>query len=198
MPLSRVVRGLDDAFGLLTGGARTALPRQQTLRASIGWSVDLLGESDRVVFRRLAVFQGSFTLEAAEAVTADEVVVAPDGVVDAVGRLVDRSLVQFDDRTGRYRLLETVRQFGIERLAATGELDGTRVRHAAWWAQFCVEAGDGRLGFTAGSLAWAMPDIAAAEEWVAQRRPEVPVPDRPRARLVENRARLLGSPRTEL
>ena len=73
VPLDRLARGLDDAFRLLTGGARTALPRQQTLLASIAWSVDLLDDAERAVLRRLAVFRGPFPLEAAEAVAADDV-----------------------------------------------------------------------------------------------------------------------------
>ena len=134
MTLQRLASGLDDAFRLLTGGSRTALPRQQTLLASIAWSVDLLDDVDQAVLRRLAVFQGPFTLDRAEAVTTDDDLVAAVDVLDALARLVDKSLVEFDDTADRYRLLATVRQFGLDRLRDRGELAVTRTRHARWFA----------------------------------------------------------------
>jgi predicted ATPase len=122
---------LGEAVRLLTGGARTALPRQQTLRATIDWSHDLLGEPERVLLRRLAIFAGGFTLEAAEAVCADPPPPLADGgsapagpslnpsdVLDVLTRLVDRSLVIAEPAAGRYRLLETVRQYAAERLGS--------------------------------------------------------------------------------
>ena len=104
LPLDRLALGLADVFRLLTGGARTVLPRQQTLLASIAWSVDSLTDIERRVFRRLGVFQSRFTLDAAEAVTSDDVV-EPVAVLDVVARLVDKSLVQLYDESGRYGLL---------------------------------------------------------------------------------------------
>ncbi|HUQ28933.1 MAG TPA: tetratricopeptide repeat protein [Usitatibacter sp.] len=128
MSVETVSARLNDCFRVLTGGDATALPRQQTLRASIDWSYDLLEVSERVLLRRLAVFAGGWTLEAAEAVTAggdvDEA-----AVIDLLTRLVDKSLVEFDRNTGRYRLLETVRQYALELLVASGEADATRTRH---------------------------------------------------------------------
>ncbi len=134
VPLDRLARGLADAFRLLTGGARTALPRQQTLLASIAWSVDILDDTERAVLRRLAVFRGPIPLEAAEAVVADDENVTAYAVLDIVSRLVDKSLVVLDDESGQYRLLETIRQFSTDRLREAGELVSTFERHASWYA----------------------------------------------------------------
>jgi tetratricopeptide (TPR) repeat protein len=122
---------LDDRFRLLTKGARSALGRHQTLRAAVEWSCDLLDEPERVVLRRLAVFAGGFSLEAAEAV-CQQTGLGDLDVVDVVDRLVDRSLIQADEQTdqGRYRLLETIRQFGQERLADHDETTAIGAAHA--------------------------------------------------------------------
>jgi non-specific serine/threonine protein kinase len=123
---------LGDRFHLLTGGSRSALPRQQTLRALIDWSYEMLNYRDRVVFDRLAVFAGGFDLDAAHAVCATEDVESFE-VIDAIGSLVDKSLVQADPSGGnlRYRLLETIRQYAGERLNAhTDELGSASARHA--------------------------------------------------------------------
>lgn len=126
----RIARGLDDRFRLLTGGSRTAIPRQQTLRASVEWSHDALSEAERTVFRRLAVFSGGFDLDAAEAVGAGDGVEHHE-VLDLLTRLVDKSLVQSEERGGdlRYRLLETLRHYALERLADAGEDRALRSRH---------------------------------------------------------------------
>ena len=120
---------LGDRFRLLTGGSRTALPRQQTLRALIDWSYESLNSRDRVVFDRLAVFAGGFDLDAAQEVCATEDVESFE-VMDAIGSLVDKSLVQADpsENSVRYRLLETIRQYAAERLgrALRGTLFGQR------------------------------------------------------------------------
>ncbi|MFL5801446.1 MAG: ATP-binding protein, partial [Roseiflexaceae bacterium] len=123
---------LDDCFSLLTGGSRTALPRQQTLRAAIDWSYDLLSEPERAVFRRLGVFAGGWTLEAAEAVCADA-----DGadanVLELLAHLVDKSLVVVETQDGgpvRYRLLETVRQYSHKKLWEAGEAETFERQHA--------------------------------------------------------------------
>src|SRR3712207_4524702 len=122
MPVEPIARRLDDRFRLLTGGSRTALPRQQTLRALIDWSYALLSDADRVLLRRLSVFSGGWTLEAAEAVCAGEDLDEYQ-VLDTLLRLVDKSLVVAQEREGeaRYRLLETIRQYGHEKLAEAGE-----------------------------------------------------------------------------
>jgi len=121
---------LGDRFRLLTGGSRTALPRHQTLRALIDWSYRLLTEPERIVLRRLAVFAGGWTLEAAEAVCAGDDIDAGD-VLDALTRLVDKSLVVLDPRGDdtRYRMLETIRQYLVERLEDAEESGAVRDRH---------------------------------------------------------------------
>jgi predicted ATPase len=115
---------LDDRFHLLTGGHRTALPRHQTLRATLDWSYELLPAIERTVLNRLAVFAGGFTLEAASAVVAVATLDAPD-VLDSVANLVAKSLVVVEGAgaVARYRLLETTRAYALEKLTESGELD---------------------------------------------------------------------------
>jgi predicted ATPase/DNA-binding SARP family transcriptional activator/tetratricopeptide (TPR) repeat protein len=130
---------LDDRFRLLTGGARTAEARQKTLRATVDWSHQLLTEPERVLFRRLSVFHGGWTLEAAEAVTADESLPRGD-VLDLIAALVDRSMVQADtgEGEGRFRMLETLRQYAAERASDAGEserLAAAHARHFTTWAE---------------------------------------------------------------
>ncbi|MFJ8567083.1 AfsR/SARP family transcriptional regulator [Streptomyces sp. NPDC093514] len=125
---------LDDRFRLLTSGSRTVLPRQQTLRAVVDWSWDLLDEPERTVLRRLSVFAGGCDLAAAEAVCADPHDPAPYDAADILGSLVDKSLVVAtpapDGRGMRYRLLETVGEYAAERLAeAAGDREATEHRH---------------------------------------------------------------------
>ena len=124
---------LDDRFMLLTGGRRTALPRQQTLRATLDWSYELLSEPERAVLRRLAVFPGGFTLEAASTVVASAEIAASDGV-DHVPDLVEKSLVVADGAgaTVNYRLLETMRAYALDKLAQAGELEQVARRHAEY------------------------------------------------------------------
>ena len=130
LSLDEIVGSLHDRFRLLTGGARTAVRRQQTLRASVDWSHALLTESERVLFRRLAVFMGGFDLDAAQAV-AGATEVERFQVLDQLSLLVDKSLVVAENATGatRYRLLETVRQYALEKLGESGEADDVRGRH---------------------------------------------------------------------
>jgi len=122
MPAAELEARLDERFSLLTGGSRAGLPRQQTLRAMVDWSWELLNPAERAVLAALSVFAGGFGLAAAEVVAADQEV-SPGEVVGLLGALVDKSLVQFD-RTGagpgRYRLLETVRHYAAGRLDAQG------------------------------------------------------------------------------
>src|SRR6266536_595371 len=113
--------GLDDRFGMLTRHTRGVAARQQTLAASIDWSHDLLDEDERRVFRRLAVFAGGFTLDAARAVCDT------NGVLEVFARLVDKSLVVAED--GRYRLLETIREYAVRRLEEAGEVELARDLH---------------------------------------------------------------------
>lgn len=119
----QIADGLDDRFRLLTGRARTAVRRQHTLRASMDWSYALLTENERLLFRRLAVFPGSFDLDAARAIAGGDIEFYQ--VLDQLTLLVDKSLVVVEDSRGRtrYRLLETVREYALEKLDESGETD---------------------------------------------------------------------------
>ena len=168
-----IALGLGDRFRLLTGGRRSAVPRQQTLQALIDWSWDLLSETDRSLLRRLSVFAGGCTLEAAAAVTTrDET--ADQGALpdtrDGLGRLVDRSLVVAErgDAT-RYRLLETIRQYAGDQLTAAGEVTATRDRHLAFFLDLALQAERGLRG--PEMVAWLRridpeaDNLRAALEW---------------------------------
>ncbi len=144
LSLADIVDGLHDRFRLLTGGARNAVRRQQTLRASVEWSHALLTEPERVLFRRLAVFVGGFALDAAQSVCGGTDLEGFQ-VFDQLGLLVDKSLVVSEnssDRT-RYRLLETVRQYAQEKLSESGEANAVRSRHRDHYARFAelIESG---------------------------------------------------------
>lgn len=130
LSLSEIHAGLHDRFRLLTGGARTAVRRQQTLAASVEWSHALLTTPERVLFRRLAAFMGGFDLDGAQAVAgAGEL--PRHQVLDQLSLLVDKSLVIAENTSGtsRYRLLETVRQYAQSKLTESGEADAIRSRH---------------------------------------------------------------------
>jgi predicted ATPase/DNA-binding CsgD family transcriptional regulator len=130
MSVEQLAQGLSDRFRLLTGGDRTALPRHRTLRASMEWSHDLLSDDERTLLRRLGVFVGGFTLEAAEQVCAlDDA--APTGIIDVLASLVAKSLVIGEERgpAMRYRMLQTVREYALERLREADEVATIRDRH---------------------------------------------------------------------
>jgi predicted ATPase len=133
----QIAERLNDRFRLLTGGSRTALPRQQTLRALIDWSYDLLSENEKLLLRRLAVFMGGCTLEAAEQVCNDGHIHAED-VLDLLIHLVDKSLVVVDENPAqlRYRMLETVRQYAREKLLESGEGEKFHTQHIAYFLKF--------------------------------------------------------------
>ncbi|WP_414686458.1 LuxR C-terminal-related transcriptional regulator [Mycobacterium sp.] len=140
LSLRQIVNSLHDRFRLLTGGARTSVRRQQTLRASVDWSHALLTEPERVLFRRLAAFMGGFDLDAAQSVGASSEVESYQ-LLDQLSLLVDKSLVVPED-TGsgmRYRLLETVRQYAQEKLGESGEADQVRTRHRDYYAAMAAE-----------------------------------------------------------
>lgn len=137
----QLARRLDDRFRLLTGGSRTAMPRHRTLRAVVDWSWDLLDEGERTLAAKLAVFPGGVTPASAAAVDGRP----PEDVLDALTVLVDRSLLQVADPDApRYRMLETIREYGVERLAASGELAAVRDAHARHFAAL-AEAQEPRL-----------------------------------------------------
>jgi predicted ATPase/class 3 adenylate cyclase/DNA-binding XRE family transcriptional regulator len=138
LSVDEIAARLDDRFSLLTAGSRTAIPRHQTLRATIDWSYDLLAEPERILLRRLSVFAGGFTLEATEAVGAFRELKQND-VLDLLGRLVDKSLVIVEstsmlDET-RYRLLETIREYGREKLKEKGEIEKVHDQHLAYYVR---------------------------------------------------------------
>lgn len=149
---------LDNRFGLLTGGDRAGERRQQTLLATVEWSYSLLPERERVALRRLGVFVGSFSPEAAEAVCAEageveRAATAPVGTVfDDLTRLVDKSLVQFDVETGSYRLLETIRLYCLDQLAEAGEVNHIKRQHFVYYLQL-AEDGAALVGGP-GESAW--------------------------------------------
>jgi predicted ATPase len=136
LSVTQVAARLDDCFGLLTAVSRTALPRQQTLRATVEWSYSLLAPREQTLFARLSIFAGGWSLEAAEEVGAGGAIAAEE-VLDLLARLVDKSLVVAeevpDDGSTRYRLLDTLRQYGRARLAASGETTLVQRRHAAYF-----------------------------------------------------------------
>ncbi|MEP7083486.1 MAG: tetratricopeptide repeat protein, partial [Betaproteobacteria bacterium] len=139
LSVDNIAARLNDRFRLLTSGNRTALPRQQTLRALIDWSHDLLSAMECVVFRRLAVFAGGWTLEAAEAIAYSDGIERSD-VLDPLTQLVEKSLVVADVDTGRYRLLETVRDYARGRLADAGEAAATEDRHLTFYLALAERA----------------------------------------------------------
>lgn len=132
----QIAARLDDRFRLLTGGSRTALPRQQTLRAMIDWSYSLLSEQEKTLFRRLAVFVGGWTLEAAESVCGEES--SGVDVLDLLIRLVDKSLILAEESADeiRYHRLETIRQYSREKFFETDEVERVRDRHLDFFVQF--------------------------------------------------------------
>jgi predicted ATPase/DNA-binding winged helix-turn-helix (wHTH) protein len=143
MSAELIAEHLTDRFRLLKSGDPTALPRQQTLRATIDWSYDLLAPPERALLHRLSVFAGGFALDGAEAVgVGDEV--APGDVLDLLDHLVDKSLVVFDAQDERYKLLETVRQYALERLTDSGE--DARSRHLEFYVGLAQRAGPELLG----------------------------------------------------
>jgi predicted ATPase/DNA-binding winged helix-turn-helix (wHTH) protein len=152
---------LDDRFRLLTTSRRTALPRHQTLRATLDWSYELLTEHERVVLHRLAIFAGSFTLGDTQAVAGDEAITATD-VVNCVASLVAKSLLTVDDGGAMrgYRLLETTRTYALEKLVQAGEFDAVARRHA----RRCLNLFEG---------AEAEVETRPTDEWVAEYVPRI-------------------------
>ena len=145
LPVEKILARLSDRFQLLTGGSRTALPRQQTLRATVDWSYGLLSPKERTLLNRATVFAGGFTLEAAEGVCPNGDIAEPD-ILDLVSALVDKSLVAPEETEdgGRYRLLETIRDYGNEKLQADGQVELVAGRHAVFFTDF-AEAAESEL-----------------------------------------------------
>ena len=163
---------LDQRFRLLTGGRRTALSRQQTLRGAIDWSYDLLDEPSRVLLGRLGVFVGTFDLSAIEQVCCGETIDALDAP-DLVQGLVERSLLVADTTRApaRYRFLETIRDYALSRLDEAGERDEYSRRHALHFAAFAGDAGPGVC--SREEVRWSdrledeLENVRAAASWLA-------------------------------
>jgi predicted ATPase/DNA-binding SARP family transcriptional activator len=168
--IGQLAERLDDRFRLVTGGARTALPRHQTLRAVTDWSYDLLFDDERKVFERLAVFVGGCSLEAAEIVCSDDAL-SGEEIGGLVGRLVDKSLVVADG-SGRFRLLFSLADYGRARLDDRGDGDSVRDRHAAHYAALCQgsyldwrTAGGHDQAWWLAVLTSELDNIRAALDW---------------------------------
>jgi len=183
LSVEQIASRLDDAFRLLTGGSRTALPRQQTLRALIDWSYNLLSEHEKILFRRLAVFAGGWTMEAAESVCSGEGV-EQDDVLDLMAHLVDKSLIMVtrEGTESRYRRLETIRQYAREKFLEAGGSEITRDRHLAYYVKLVEQAEpelyrsnqlrwlnrlDDELDNLRMALEWALATNIEAGMWIA-------------------------------
>jgi predicted ATPase/class 3 adenylate cyclase/DNA-binding CsgD family transcriptional regulator len=169
LSLTQIVDSLHHNFRLLAGGARNAVRRQQTLRASIDWSHAMLTEPERILFRRLAVFMGGFDLDAALPVGADADV-EHFQLIDLLGLLVDKSLVVAEEVDGamRYRLLETVRQYGLEKLTESGEAEAVRTRHRDHYTAAAVTLVAQSRGDGTPLVPWAeleIDNLRAAHAW---------------------------------
>ncbi|MBX7041424.1 MAG: tetratricopeptide repeat protein [Ignavibacteria bacterium] len=143
--VDKIHERLKDRFKLLTGGRRTALPRQQTLKALIDWSYDLLTEQEKALWERLSVFAGGWTLEAAEEVCSDELIEQFD-ILDLLFNLNEKSIVIYDEEHERYRMLESIRQYGDEKLSAAGNRDANSSRHLKYYCDLAVKSEKGLAG----------------------------------------------------
>jgi predicted ATPase/DNA-binding CsgD family transcriptional regulator/DNA-binding transcriptional regulator YiaG len=170
----QIAARIADRFGLLTGGSSRLPARHQTLRATLAWSYELLTSGEQRLFDRLSVFAGSWTLEAAAAVCVAAWAEVGE-VLDQLGRLVDKSLVLVDPDGGgavRYRLLETVRQYGSQQLDARGELDVTHYRHAAFFLELAEQTELEQWGPRAGEWQHRLEDeldnLRSAARWLIE------------------------------
>jgi predicted ATPase/DNA-binding XRE family transcriptional regulator len=170
----QIASQLNECFHTLTGGSRTALPRHQTLQASIDWSWYLLYDAEQTVLRRLAVFAGGFTLEAAGQVCSG-LGIESRQIVGVISHLVTKSLVVVNQQSGRerrYRLLETIRQYARQKLIEAGEEENIQTQHVQYYLQLSEQAEPGLRG--PKQVEWMSrlheerDDIRAALEWVAK------------------------------
>jgi len=139
LSLEQIYIRLNDRFSLLTGGRRTALPRQQTLRALIDWSYDLLSEKEKLMWRRLSVFSGGWTLEAAQEVCSDEKI-KKEKVLELLGQLTEKSITTFGKEKVRYGMLETIKQYGEEKLNKASEAENIAYKHLQYFREFSETA----------------------------------------------------------
>jgi predicted ATPase/class 3 adenylate cyclase len=174
----QLAQKLDERFRVLTGGDRSALPRQQTMRALVDWSYDLLSDDERTLFRKLAIFAGGFTLESASTICSDGAI-DEIAVLDMLSSLVDKSLVHAEpaDNGTRYRLLESMRQYARERLIERGEYPAMAHAHASAFLAFAEELE--RLYETTPNRAWILQtepeteNCRAALEWTLTGRGDI-------------------------
>jgi non-specific serine/threonine protein kinase len=170
LPVEEIANRLSDRFRLLTGGIRTAMPRQQTLQALIDWSFDLLTDQEKLLLQRMSVFSGGSTLEAVEKVCAGSGINEAD-ILDLVTRLVDKSLVAFENMNGsaRYDMLETIRQYAREKLIQSGEIEFLRRRHLEYYTSFtgkiAPELWRGKQVFWMDRLEQEHDNLRVALEW---------------------------------
>jgi predicted ATPase/class 3 adenylate cyclase len=169
LSVAQVARRLDDRFRLLTGGGRTVVARQQTLRALIDWSYDLLTDAERVLLRRLSIFVRGWTLEAAEAVGAGEGI-EREAILELLAHLVDKSLVVMLDsgRTARYTMLETIREYAREKLVDSGEGPALRRRHFEHYSRYTANSwmATGFEGGRSTDMGIEYENLRAALEWI--------------------------------
>ena len=177
MTPQEILDRLRDRFRLLTGGSRSALPRHQTLRNAVDWSYGLLSPAEKMLLARLSVFAGGFDLAAAEAVAQDEPL-DPGGVLHVLSRLVDKSLVSAEtagSKGTRYRLLDTIREYAVEKLQEGDEADARR-RHASYYVAYCGRAANELRGVD--PLPWLarldeeQPNIRLALGWAVIEQPD--------------------------
>lgn len=138
MSLKVMLQRLDDRFRLLTGGNRNALPRQQTLRALLDWSYDLLSENSKILLKRTSLFAGGFDLNSANVICSDENIMDYD-ILDILHDLVEKSLLNFDPGSERYSMLETIRQYGLEKYAGEDDAEAVRGKHFAYFRNLAEE-----------------------------------------------------------
>jgi len=139
LPLEKIHERLDDRFKLLSGGRRTALPRQQTLKAMIDWSYDLLPQSEKKLWHRISVFNGGWNLEPAEEICSSEEI-ANEDILDLLNQLADKSIIIYDHEKNRYRILESIRQYGREKLKSENETDEVKTGHLSYFMKLAETA----------------------------------------------------------
>jgi predicted ATPase/DNA-binding SARP family transcriptional activator len=197
MSVEEIARHLEDSFDLLTSGNRAALPRHQTLRAAIDWSYQLLTQPEQILFRRLAIFAGGFTLEAAEEITSDQSLLKAE-ILHMLGRLISKSIVTTQASPAgletRYYMLETIRQYARERLEAADEVGWLRRRHLAYFAEFASRAGTKLMG-AATVESWQrvaadVENLRLALNWA-----DADLPQDPESRrdVLDNRYQIIGA-----
>jgi len=139
LPLEKICEKLEDRFKLLTGGKRTALPRQQTLKALIDWSYDLLSENEKILWRRLSVFAGGWSLEDAEEICPDDLTGRED-IFEFTNGLLEKSIILFDESNDRYKMLQTIKQYGEEKLKDADETKKFKTNHLNYYLNLCESA----------------------------------------------------------